>query len=155
MQAREVGRASFKGALRQKHNSLHPHHKSSRLLARDDIVQRGIGQLVQATIDGKLVSWTNEYTGPSTANLVQSKEPAGFSQPTAASVYTDQPFPTNKARPVASSPVSTTETTDNAGDSWVLQGYYDATGGIMNGLTLLNHFGGTRGISGTAEGGSA
>ena len=155
MQPRGVGGAHSNGARRQKHKSLHPHPKNLRLLARDDVIQRRIGQLVHATIDGKLASWTNEYDGLSTANLAQSKGPASFFHPTQTSDYADRPSVTSKAQPVASSLVSTTEITDDAGDSWVLEGHYDAAGGIMNGLTFLNHFGGTKNIPGTAEGGPA
>lgn len=39
--------------------------------------------------------------------------------------------------------------------SWNRQAYYNAAGGVSDGFTFLNHFGGSSGIPGTADGGDA
>lgn len=56
------------------------------------------------------------------------------------------------------SPTSSTVATkgsDKEGVSWSRQAYYNAAGGISDGFTFLNHFGGSSGIPGTADGGEA
>lgn len=47
------------------------------------------------------------------------------------------------------------EGSSNEGGSWSRQAYYNAAGGISHGFTFLNHFGGSNGIPGTADGGDA
>ena len=57
-----------------------------------------------------------------------------------------------------SSPTSGTvaaEGSNNEGGSWTRQAYYNAAGGVSHGFTFLNHFGGSSGIPGTADGGDA
>lgn len=48
-----------------------------------------------------------------------------------------------------------TQGSDKAGVSWSRQAYYNAAGGVSEGFTFLNHFGGSSGIPGTADGGEA
>jgi Putative TOS1-like glycosyl hydrolase (DUF2401) len=81
---------------------------------------------VIATIDGKVVSWTNQYDGgaqPTTA----AANPAGQAENQAA----------NSAAPKAATP------TMNAGNGqWGRQAYYNAEQQTADGLTFLNNMGG-------------
>ncbi len=128
---------------------------------------------MSATIDGKVDYWTNEYAGPGVA----TSAPAGTAPDNpnqsapASTVATDSPSskPSPTSSPVSSisSAVSSLNSASTSAASnapsfstaanggWSRQAYYNAEEKKSIGLTFLNHFGGTQGIPGTADGGSA
>lgn len=140
------------------------------------LAERAVGDLVSATINGKLAFWTNEYAG-STAAVGQSSSVASAtsSQGSAAMIcpycdnisttttISDSAAETSPASPsTAQSPSpsdgsSQTEVSHDNGQSgsWIRQGYYNSEEGVSDGLTFLNHLGGTDGMPGTADGGPA
>jgi hypothetical protein len=86
--------------------------------------KRAVGDIVEATIDGEVVSWTNAYAGPGTAftSVVGAGYPAG---PSAA----------------YSAPFS--QPSMNAGSgNWSRHAYYNANAQTADGLVFLNHNGG-------------
>lgn len=133
-----------------------------------ELAERAVGDLVSAVIDGKLVSWTNQYAGPGIAmaspspvavqdELAITSTPTTTTQAYAQNVTPSSPpaaykgaTPSSIARPSA-----TTASSPASSGTWTRQAYYNAEDGIAQGLTFLNHFGGAKGIPGTADGGPA
>lgn len=128
---------------------------------------------MSATIDGKVEYWTNEYTGPGVAtsapagnapdNLKQSvtastaapNSPSSTPSPASplvSLVSSAVSSPSSPAASIASNPPSYSSATTGG---WSRQAYYNADEKTSIGLTFLNHFGGTQGIPGTADGGPA
>lgn len=65
---------------------------------------------------------------------------------------------TTETQGVRPSPTSSTVAANGSnkdGGSWSRLAYYNAAGGVSDGFTFLNHFGGSSGIPGTADGGEA
>lgn len=121
------------------HQHLHRRKRIIKKLRERELTARAVGDIVTATIDGQIVSWTNVYAGPDVTTPITSLA--------------------NKETMAPVSVVSTSSVVDaiafNApGDSWLRQAYYSAEGGISQGFTFLNHLGGMAGILGTADGGS-
>lgn len=123
------------------HQHLHGKRtvKMKKILDRA-LVDRAVGDMVYATIDGQLASWTNEYRGAGVATKMPS--PSTVVTPNLAKSY---------HHPV---PESTSKSSEK-GASWAREAYYDATSGKAEGVTFLNHNGGEIGIPGTAKGGPA
>jgi len=155
----------------------HDHHGHANEINEHEIGKRSVGQLISATIDGQVVSWTNAYAGPGVASSLpspvgvhmdeangpapdsstQNFETLEATSPSSSVVETSPAtthFPTTTLR---FSPKSTSKTSPEpvASGNWIRRAYYDAAGGIAQGVTFLNHFGGTDGIPGTAAGGPA
>lgn len=175
--------ANSKRSVNLKHHDRHHGHQYLHRRGPKNVrhkervlVGRAVGDLVSATIDGKLAFWTNEYAGP-TATVGQSSAVASAapSQGSAAIVcpycdntsttiwISDSAAETNTASP-STAPLpspsdgsSQTEASHDSGasGSWNRQGYYNSEEGVSDGLTFLNHFGGTDGMPGTADGGPA
>lgn len=135
---------AFDVATNHGHRHLHT-HRGDKAIHDHRQAKRSVGQMVSATIDGQLASWINNYQGPvptSSGPTVQA-DPLPFS-----------PLETPAAN---LKPVSTAGTSKIAmGDGiWSRQAYYNADAGTLEGITFLNHFGGTDGIPGTVDGGPA
>ena len=163
------GQQGFQG-----HYWLHRNRNELQQMNEPDLEshlkQRTLGDMVTATIDGKVVSWTNEYDGPDIATAVASAGDANDSAPEKIEVtskVTSDPSVIATSIPalvtdiasqnplneqVAGSAVN--EVAMGSG-SWARQAYYNAETGAVEGITFLNHFGGVDGIPGTAAGGSA
>ncbi|MCJ1428468.1 target of Sbf [Sticta canariensis] len=62
---------------------------------------------------------------------------------------------TQSARPSPTSSTVAANGSNHEGGSWSRLAYYNAAGGVSEGFTFLNHFGGSSGIPGTADGGEA
>lgn len=122
-------------------------------------MKRALGDVVEVTIDGKLVSWTNEYGGSAKATTDPSSPGPPLLQQKVAAKPTktkDLKNQSSSSRYNAASQSTTTSKDSGAtSGSWTRQAYYDAAEGTTDGLTFLNHFGGTKGIPGTAAGGPA
>jgi hypothetical protein len=89
--------------------------------------KRAVGDIVKATIDGQVVSWTNGYAGPGTAftSVVGAGYPAGQVAPSAA----------------YSAPPSQPSMSAGSGN-WSRHAYYNANTQTADGLVFLNHNGG-------------
>ncbi|KAL9034964.1 MAG: hypothetical protein Q9214_006805, partial [Letrouitia sp. 1 TL-2023] len=158
------------------HQYLHRRGPKNAQHKEQMLAERAVGDLVSATINGKLAFWTNEYAG-STAAVGQSSSVASAapSQGSAAMIcpycdnisttttISDSAAETNPASlstvqpPSPSDGFGQTEASRDTGlnGSWTRQGYYNSEEGVSDGLTFLNHFGGTDGMPGTADGGPA
>ena len=62
---------------------------------------------------------------------------------------------TQSARPSPTSSTVAANGSNQQGGSWSRLAYYNAAGGVSEGFTFLNHFGGSSGVPGTADGGEA
>ena len=94
--------------IRKRHGHQHLHKHRAAEEKRD-------GDMITATIDGKVVSWANPYAGgPAAAAATPAPAPQGNTQ----------------------SPG------DSTGD-WLRAGYYNAESQTLANLTFLNNMGGT------------
>lgn len=149
-----------------RHNRQHVHHPNRGHVLRDHVaVERAVGDMVTATIDGQVVHWINQYAGPVTMSstdvglpassiasacpycpiqttISQSFDAASQSSTTSASIKSANPLPVSRGP------------NDSSG-TWSRQAYYNAEAGDLDGFTFLNHFGGSLGEPGTADGGPA
>ena len=123
---------------RHGHQHFHARDKSVVEIRENHIIEekRGVGDIVTATIDGHVVSWTNEYAGSGTAPT----SAAGTGPPengVAPSALNAVPPP---APPAA---LASAQPSINAGSGdWGRQAYYDAASQAADGLVFLNHNGG-------------
>ncbi len=140
------------------HHYLHNRHGKMRDIQARGQSERGVGDLVSASINGKLATWINVYPGQGVATPVPSPsfvdsatEVIGTSALLSASAKTAQA----SIAPSTAMPQSNVDTSlgRNGGGGWTREAYYNAAGGTADGVTFLNHFGGFG--SGTADGGSA
>ncbi|KAL9008758.1 MAG: hypothetical protein Q9173_006150, partial [Seirophora scorigena] len=151
-----------------KHKHLH-HPKRDHVLAERVVKgERAVGDVVTATIDGQVVHWINQYAGPQTSLSTATALPAaGMSsicpycsvQTTLTTLMeTSRQTSATSAIPAASSPINPLPPiggTSGSDGSWSRQAYYNADTGISDGFAFLNHFGGSQGKPGTADGGPA
>ena len=86
--------------------------------------KRAVGDLVTATIDGQVVTWTNRYDGGGVSTSV----------PAASAVV-------SSVSPAYSPPEPAPFVNASAGQ-WGRQAYYNAEQGVANGLVFLNNHGG-------------
>ena len=143
------------------HRYLHEHHGKVRQVEESQLLKRAVGDLVSATIDGQLVSWANEYAGPGSATAAPVPEavddvnaPALSTSMTGGADLSSQRFTLSSTTSTGASSSSTSTAAANS-QSWTRQAYFNAASGTAEGLTFLNHFGGTDGIPGTSAGGPA
>ena len=143
------------------HQYLHDHHGRVRQVDESQLLERAVGDLISATIDGQLVSWTNEYAGPGVATAAPGAE--AVDDVNASALSTDMTDdvdmisqrPTLSSTTIASTSSSSTLAATAKSQNWTRQAYFNAASGTAEGLTFLNHFGGTNGIPGTSAGGPA
>lgn len=123
-----------------------------------------VGNLVSATIDGQLVSWASVHTGPGVATdapalgAVDDTKASTSSADTIKESDVTSPSSTlfsTTTTSLLSSSTSSTSIAPATSEGWVRQAYFNAASGMAEGLTFLNHFGGTDGIPGTSAGESA
>ncbi|KAL8734133.1 MAG: hypothetical protein Q9166_001618 [cf. Caloplaca sp. 2 TL-2023] len=137
------------------HGQQHIHHlKHDHALA-----ERAVGDMIVATIDGQVVSWINNYAGPGASPQTGAAQPASAVQTTlATSVGTPSKAPSatsTSASPGSFNPFPNSGGSIGGSGSWSRQAYFNAEAGSSDGFTFLNHFGGTQGKPGTADGGPA
>ena len=153
------------------HHRLHGNRDILKQVLEPDLEPRAVGGIVSATIDGKLVSWTNEYDGTSVfKNVPATSTVAAVAAPEkveAANEVTSAPIASASSAPFAAANTagkvalsngnmpSTASGTGSGNGNWARQAYFNAGAGTAEGITFLNHFGGVGGIPGTAAGGSA
>jgi hypothetical protein len=115
---------------RHAHQHVHARDKDAVTIQEHHIVEekRAVGDIVTATIDGQVVSWTNEYAGPSAVPTPV----AGAGSPAV-----------QMAAPASSYVALSAQPSINAGSgNWGRQAYYNATSQTASGLVFLNHMGG-------------
>lgn len=144
------------------HQYLHSRHGKVEEIDEPQLSKRGVGDLVSATIDGVLVSWTNVYAGPGVATdapvLGSGDDTNASTSDTGVTEDADMTSQSSTSpATTTSSPLSMTRTANSQATSegWTRQAYYNAASGTADGLTFLNHFGGADGIPGTSAGGPA
>ena len=96
--------------------------------------ERQVGSEVVATIDGKVVSWVNEYTGQPTG--------AAAPAPAAAAPTSDSAAPAPASGGSGSSTYGA-GAEKVVGGGWARQAYYDSESATSQGLIFLNHNGGS------------
>ena len=155
------------------HGNRNEHQQVTESDLKPHLKERAIDAMVTATVDGKVVSWTNEYAGPGAATAIAGAGDVNDSAPEKASDRTEAgsasiavaastPSTVNSSASKAS--LSTLDTSniengataeDTGSISWARQAYFNADAATVEGITFLNHFGGMDGIPGTAAGGPA
>ena len=142
-----------------RHRDLHEHHKHVEKRQGDKMVQRAVGDYVRVTMNGKLVSWVNQYSGSAAATNAPSSDGFALAQTNVAAVPTTAGSDPGRVqsgyRTIAASPTTASTESGSSGKSWTRHAYYNAELGQADGITFLNHFGGTKGVPGTAAGGPA
>ncbi|KAI1917157.1 target of Sbf [Ophidiomyces ophidiicola] len=116
--------------------SLHSRRHGHGHLHRKTAEKRAVGDVVTATIDGKVVQWVNNYDGSKPAPSPQAA-PAGAPAPAPG---TDSGA-IKGSTPKGDTRKKTPSTNVGAGQ-WGRQAMYDAEKGTADGLTFLNHKGG-------------
>lgn len=143
------------------HQHLHHRHGKVEEVEESQLSKRAVGDLVSATIDGQLVSWINEYAGPGVATnapvvgAVDDTSASASNADTTEDLETTSQSPTLSSTTPTSTSSSSTQPATATSDGWSRQAYFNAASGTAEGLSFLNHFGGTDGIPGTSAGGPA
>lgn len=155
--------SSSKKAKRSAHERRHAHghahfhqHQKEVREAQDAAEKRAVGDWVTATINGQVVSWANSYDGSSSpatsaAAVAASSTPASSAAPassaTSISVAIKQAVkPSSASSAAASTKASSAASSSSSSSSsggWTQQAYYNAESGTANGVTFLNHNGGS------------
>lgn len=118
---------------RHNHAHFHAHDKEIREI-QEDVEKRAVGDEVTATIDGKVVTWKNDFGGGAAGTPAAGAPAAKFVQPqTTGKADASQP---------TSAPAADSKVPDIKGD-WVRNGYYCAESQTLEGLVFLNHLGGS------------
>lgn len=143
------------------HQYLHDRHGKVKGVEESRLSKRAVGDLVSATIDGQLVSWTNVYAGPGVATdapvlgAIDDTSASTSDADTTEDTNTTYQSSTLSSSTTTSTSSSSTSSAPATGEGWTRQAYLNAASGAVEGLTFLNHFGGTDGVSGTSAGGPA
>lgn len=114
-------------ARRHGHQGAHHVHQDGRDVQENRGIEerRAAGDIVVATIDGAVVSWTNQYTGPGTPATVAAASAPAVPATSAAAAGESSAPPMNAGSGI-----------------WGRQAYYNADGQYAGGLVFLNHNGG-------------
>ena len=117
--------------MQRRHGHQHFHARDRDLVEIQEthVVEekRAVGDIVKATMDGQVVSWTNGYAGPGTAST--SVVGAGY--------------PADQVAPSAAYSAPSSQPSMNAGSgNWSRHAYYNADTQSADGLVFLNHNGG-------------
>ncbi|KAL8940247.1 MAG: hypothetical protein Q9216_002901 [Gyalolechia sp. 2 TL-2023] len=158
---------------RHGHQRLH-HSKIDHVAPGHVAVERAVGDMVTAIVDGQEVHWINQYAGPAASSSITAGQPASViasacpycsiqttisttvdaaSQSSANSIAASSA--TASASVQSANPLPVSGGSKGGSGSWSRQAYYNADAGDSEGFTFLNHFGGTLGKPGTADGGPA
>ncbi|KAI9747659.1 MAG: hypothetical protein M4579_007420 [Chaenotheca gracillima] len=119
---------------RHDHQKFHEHNKEIR-----EIQDRAVGDVVTAVIDGKTVTWKNDYAGPGGA---QPTPAAGSGSGSGSPVQNKVAAPGSASASSSSSP-----DTPDADDGPIIPGdwhrvaYYNSDSGVQQGLTLMGNKG--------------
>ncbi|TKA67081.1 hypothetical protein B0A49_06108 [Cryomyces minteri] len=146
-------------ARRHGHQHFHEHQQEVREIQKaHEEEKRAVGDIVVATINGKVVSWVNAYAGAATSTAAAATTAATSkvtSTVTAAgttitsTVKAVSAAAISSASSAASSAAassaakSSTAAAAAASGAWSQIAYYNSADGTAHGLTFLNHFGGS------------
>ena len=128
------------------HSHSHKHKHGNGHRHNHQLAERAVGDMVTVTMNGQVVSWTNEYNGP---GYTATAAPAPTTATTLMRSYVSDA--SSKPKTVASSATKAAQTSEVPSSStdqpttngaWTRVAYYDAEQAISNGLVFLNHFGG-------------
>ncbi|KAK2767856.1 target of Sbf [Emmonsiellopsis sp. PD_33] len=111
------------------HERRHGHQHLHKRQDTKEEGKRAVGDIVTATIDGQVVTWVNEYDGG-----------AG---PTPAPELPKNDYKAPKKGSQTTTARRSTPSFNAGAGSWGRQAFYDAEGGEADGLTFLNHNGGS------------
>lgn len=141
--------ASHVHARRHGHHGHHHLHKKSVEAPKEELKEEKRGEdWVVAEIDGKVVSWINNYFGPTPV-----APPAAAATPAVAPVVAPSPTPTPSQAPVAAAvpqPASSKAASSSGSGSgsgsvsgdYERVGYYNADQGVADGIVFLGNYGG-------------
>ncbi|KAM0712423.1 hypothetical protein Q7P37_011519 [Cladosporium fusiforme] len=134
-------------ARRHAHAHAHAHKREA---------DANVGDMVYATIDGKAVSWANDYNGQATASPDAATTPAPDVK---AQAYGGSDFGSSPSTSAASSSAASSSSSSSSsgsgiiddilggssssGGDWGRQAYYNSKKGDADGLVFLNHNGGS------------
>jgi hypothetical protein len=144
---------SATAARRHAHAHAHAHKRDA---------DAGMGDMVYATIDGKAVSWANDYSGAAatSAPAVQNKAYAGSDSSSEATSSSspaathDASFSSSATASASAAAASSSASSSSgglldgifgssSGGEWSRQAYYNAESGDADGLVFLNYNGGS------------
>lgn len=133
----------------RRHNHGHAHFHEHNKEVRDvqdkfEAEKRAVGDLVFATINGQLVSWTNAYNGLPTSATPSSSSDNGIVSSSAviqSQSTISSPSAASTSQVTSSSAALSAYTPVATGD-WVQSAYYESGTGTANGVTFLNNIGG-------------
>jgi Putative TOS1-like glycosyl hydrolase (DUF2401) len=114
------------------HAQFHKRNREVREIQERHLIEekRAVGDLVIATIDGKVVSWTNQYDGGAQATAAPASPAA---QPTGQAPAQEAP------KAVLKEP---TPSMNPGNGQWGRQAYYNSEQKMADGLIFLNNMGG-------------
>ena len=115
------------------HQRFHQHKRETR--AKEDLeAKRAIGDEVVATIDGKVVSWKNEYAGGASS---PTPAPAAPAPAPPAPKAAEAPAASNQASNAPSVAPSNAPTVAAGTGNFARQAYYNSKSATAQGLTFL------------------
>ncbi|KAK4998946.1 target of Sbf [Elasticomyces elasticus] len=157
------GKKARRGAHGRRHGHAHFHEHNNEVreaeaeAEAEEAMQekRAVGDIVVATINGQVVSWTNQYSGQPatsaaaaststgakttvTSTLVQAAAQKQSSTSAAASSAA-----ASSAAPSSAASSSSSSSSAASGSSWGQIAYYNSAQGSAKGVTFLNHLGGS------------
>ena len=127
-------------AHERRHGHKYFHERNKERRDRHAAVEaRAVGDLVTATIDGKIAVWTNTYSGATPAPAAPA---AGNAAPAPAPAPAAPAAPAADAKPVAAmgsvvAMPSAAPATPVTGGAWGRVAYYDAVNSSADGLSFL------------------
>ncbi|KAK5001862.1 target of Sbf, partial [Cryomyces antarcticus] len=146
-------------ARRHGHQHFHEHQQEVREIQEaHEEEKRAVGDIVVATINGKVVSWVNAYAGAATstaaaattaatAKVTSTVTAAGTTitstvKAVSAAAISSASSAASSAAASSAAKSSTAAAAAASGD-WSQIAYYNSADGTAHGLTFLNHFGGS------------
>ncbi|KAL9532278.1 putative circularly permuted 1,3-beta-glucanase [Sphaerulina musiva] len=108
--------------------------------------EAGLGDMVNAIIDGKSVSWANTYDGTASSNsppAAAAYAPPSSSPPKAASYGQSSSSSSSSSGAAANTKPSSSSGGSSSGSGWNRVGYYNSQAKTSDGLVFLNHEGGS------------
>ena len=135
---------------RSAHARRHAGHAHGHAHLHEEKRDAAVGDVVNAIIDGKAVSWINTYDGgagsgsssSSSAPAAAGYTPAGSSAAKAAS-YGSSSSSKSSTSSSSAKASSSSSSGSTSGSGWTRTGYYNAESQTSDGLTFLNHNGGS------------
>lgn len=121
-----------------------PRHAHGHAHAHKREADAALGDTVVATIDGQVVSWANDYSGAAATSAAAAPSSAA-AEATFSPVVKAASQASSSASAAASSSSSSDDSSSSSSSSgdWSRKAYYNAESQAADGLTFLNHNGGS------------